>query len=489
MAIRIRRRRPTGGALLGLLLLLQPSMAMAAPAVDASLGILKQRLERLGDRLEQNARRLTLQEAVVLGLQRQPRLAREYDQLQALQWQGIAIRREWSPSLLADNDDPGLVGWRRVRERDSSNDTLDGVSITNNLRSSTYGVPRLTLDWSFFDPSRTPRLRSNLAGQQAQELLFDITARDLILDIQSRYYALQRLQELEQAYRTLYKLAGSLANAAGGNEQLRTEELALVQTRVRTHDDLVRTAAQLAELLSLPPGDLALPAEPLQASGEWSLDRAASITEALALREEIRRSLAGADGLSWSARAVQSRYLPSLGLRGQLKAELENYSLESLEAPSSSTSGGNGNLRIDGGLQWRWRLFDGGVLGAEATALRRQADQALQQAALDRLTVTRQVESSHASYTTSRILLDSTRVQLQSARAALNDGRRNFRGDANDATTLVQNIEKLRQALESEAVAREQHNTALAELYRYSARWPEGAPSLVDQRRQELRQR
>lgn len=103
--------------------------------------------------------------------------------------------------------------------------------------------------------------------------------------------------------------------------------------------------------------------------------------------------------------------------------------------------------------------------------------------------MTRQVESSHASYTTSRILLDSTRVQLQSARAALNDGRRNFRGDANDATTLVQNIEKLRQALESEAVAREQHNTALAELYRYSARWPEGAPSLVDQRRQELRQR
>ena len=192
----------------------------------------------LGDRLEQNARRLTLQEAVVLGLQRQPRLARDYDQLQALQWQGIAIRREWSPSLLADNDDPGLVGWRRVRERDSSNDTLDGISLTNNLRSSAYSVPRLTLDWTFFDPSRTPRLRSNLAAQQAQELLFDITARDLILDIQTRYYALQRLQELEQAYRRLYKLAGSLAQAAGGNDQLRTEELALVETRVRTHDAL-----------------------------------------------------------------------------------------------------------------------------------------------------------------------------------------------------------------------------------------------------------
>jgi len=489
MAFRARRSRPGAGALLGLVLLLQPSIAAADPAVEASLKLLQERLERLGDRLEQTARRLTLQEAVVLGLQRQPRLAKEYDQLQALQWQGIAIRREWSPTLLADNDNPGLVGWRRVRERDSSNDTLDGISITNNLRSSTYGVPRLTLDWSFFDPSRTPRLRSNLAGQQAQELLFDITARDLILDIQTRYYALQRLQELEQAYRSLYKLARSLANAAGGNEQLRTEELALVQTRVRTHDDLVRTAAQLAELLSLPPGDLALPVEPLRSSGEWPLDRAASITEALALREEIRRSLAGADGLSWSARAVQSRYLPSLGLRGQLKSELENYSIHSLEAPSSTTSGGNGSVRLDGGLQLSWRLFDGGVLGAEATALRRQADLSLQQAALDRLTVTRQVESSHASYITSQILLDSTREQLRAARAALEDGRRGFRGSSSEATTLVQNIEKLRQALEAETGAREQHNTALAELYRYSARWPEGAPSLVEQRRQQLRQR
>lgn len=483
-------RRPVVGAalLLGLGLLL-PTGAWAQPAVERSLDILRDRLERIGDRLETTARRLSLQEAVTLGLQRQPRLARDYDQLQALQWQGIAIRREWSPSLLADNDDPGLVGWRRVSERDSSNDTLDGISLTNNLRSSAYSVPRLTLDWTFFEPSRTPRLRSNLAGQQAQELLFDITARDLILDIQSRYYALQRLQELEQAYRRLYKLARSLAEAGGGNEQLRTEELALVETRVRTHDALVKTAAQLAELLSLPPGDLALPAEPLQASGSWPLDRSSTISEALALREEIRRSLAGADGLSWSARAVQSRYLPSLSLRGQLKSELENYTLQSLEAPSSTTSGGNGNLRLDGGLQFSWRLFDGGVLSAEATALRRQADQSLQQAALDRLTVTRQVENSHASYTTSRILLDSTREQLRAARAALENSQRGFRGSANDATTVVQTIEKLRQALEAEAGAREQHNTALAELYRYSARWPEGAPTLVDQRRQELRQR
>lgn len=483
MAPAARRAKAGRFALVGLLLLLQPAVAVAGPGDAAGLRILKERLERLGDRLEQNARRLTLQEAVVLGLQRQPRLARDYDQLQALQWQGIAIRREWSPSLLADNDDPGLLGWRRVRERDSSNDTLDGISLTNNLRSSAYSVPRLTLDWTFFDPSRTPRLRSNLAAQQAQELLFDITARDLILDIQTRYYALQRLQELEQAYRRLYKLAGSLAQAAGGNDQLRTEELALVETRVRTHDALVRTAAELADLLSLPPGDLALPADPLQASGSWPLDRSTTITEALALREEIRRSLAGADGLSWSARAVQSRYLPSLGLRGQLKSEIENYNLQSLEAPSSSTSGGNGSTRLDGGLQLSWRLFDGGILAAEATALRRQADQSLQQAALDRLTVTRQVESSHASYTTSRILLDSTREQLRAARGAL-DG-----SSGKDATTLVQTIEKLRQALEAEAAAREQHNTALAELYRYSARWPEGAPTLVDQRRQELRQR
>lgn len=51
-----------------------------------------------------------------------------------------------------------------------------------------------------------------------------------------------------------------------------------------------------------------------------------------------------------------------------------------------------------------------------------------------------------------------------------------------DATTLLQVLGNLRGAVEAYCRALQKHNRSVAALYRYSARWPEVAPPLVQER-------
>lgn len=57
----------------------------------------------------------------------------------------------------------------------------------------------LNLNWTFFNPSRGPN--TNAAGEslRQQQLLFDVSARNLVLQIQQAYFNLQEQQLLIQS--------------------------------------------------------------------------------------------------------------------------------------------------------------------------------------------------------------------------------------------------------------------------------------------------
>jgi outer membrane protein TolC len=105
-----------------------------------TLQSLEQRVYTYRDHLERTSRRVSLQETLALGLAQNPSLAKAYALIEATAWDGVAIRREWFPSLTAGNNDPGLVGVQQQQ--------------ANILSISS---PELTLEWTFFDPSRHPR--------------------------------------------------------------------------------------------------------------------------------------------------------------------------------------------------------------------------------------------------------------------------------------------------------------------------------------------
>jgi OMF family outer membrane factor len=207
----------------------------------------------------------------------------------------------------------------------------------------------------------------------------------------------------------------------------------------------------------------------LALQGEWTLSREETIGQALRLREEIQQSLASARSLAWSAVATRKGYLPTLSLEG---------------SGSSQGNSGNSGLQSEGsvGMNVQWTLFDGGILAAKATSQRQRQEQALQQASLDRLAVTEEVETSYAAYISSQIVVDSAIAQMESARATFATATRSYQAGSSDATTLLQVLTNTRGAVEAYCQSLRKHNRSVVELERSSARWPAAAQSVLRQR-------
>jgi outer membrane protein TolC len=306
-----------------------------------------------------------------------------------------------------------------------------------------------------------------------------VQARSLVLTIQQQYIDLQTLLKLESDYcrlstlvetwRNLAKVQGRRGVSTPDVDQLSGQELALLILRIDTHEQVIVAASNLARSLSLPPGDLVIPSDPLAMGGEWALSRRETIAQALQFREEIQRSLANARSLSWSALATRAGYRPTLSLEG-----------------SGSTQGNSDNTDLQSeatvGVNVAWTLFDGGLLEAKARSQRNQQEQALQQAALDRLEVTAEVEMSHAAYLNSQIVVVASLAQVESAWASVTSATLGFRAGTADATTLLQVLGNLPGALEAYSRALQKHNRSVAALYRNSARWPAEAPPLLEER-------
>jgi len=409
--------------------------AVPDPSSDESSKLFE-RLRQYEDHLEHKAQKLSELQAMAMGLARNPLLAQGYAEIEAAQWQTIAIRREWVPTILGKNDSPGLVGVETTRSN-------------NEISYGRYLLPGVQLQWTFFDPSRTPRTKASLASLRASRLLFDISARNLILNIQQTYAELQKQRDLEKSYSELAKLTYALVKVArdrGSNSdssesergQLAAEELDLLIFKINSHEQVIRQAAELARLLSLPPGDLAMPSDPLRQQGRWDLSLKQTIDQALALREEIKASLAESEQLGWSAKAISNQVLPSFWLQASSGLEGDRYTQR-----STTTKSGRGmsiSRTQDAGLYFNWHLEDGGISAALATAERKRAIASNQQAELDRLAIVAEVQISHAAYISSLIVISSANDQLRESSRAIEAASHAFRRGEANATTVIQAI-------------------------------------------------
>ena len=231
-----------------------------------------------------------------------------------------------------------------------------------------------------------------------------------------------------------------------------------------------------------------MPADPQQLNGSWTMSLQSTIEQALSLREEIKQSLATAESHSWLAMATDKITLPTFYF--QYRAEFVYGQYRQVNQPSNHSSfaaGRESNVYTDAGLYFNWPLFNSGVNTAEANALRKSSMQAEKQAELDRLTVTSQVQTSHASYISSLIVVDSAADEVRSSLIALREARDDFGKGKTNATTLVQILASVRKATDDYRDAVTKHNISVAELYRYSASWPDTALPILQRKVQQLR--
>jgi outer membrane protein TolC len=228
------------------------------------------------------------------------------------------------------------------------------------------------------------------------------------------------------------------------------------------------------------------PSEPAGLLGDWTLPLPETITQARRQREEILASLAAAEAARWTGVAAMRSYLPAFQLvgTGSLIANSGNQRYTG-SSSDTATSIRNGTTSI--GVGFTWSIFDGGIQAANAQAADAQARLQAAQANSLQLQAMQEVRSSYGQLLTSRVALRSAQQAYRSAKIAQEAARARFAVGVGDITSVVQTIQQLSQASQQVSEAILSYNTALAQLYRYTAIWPPRTQSEVQQQLQSLR--
>ncbi len=458
---------------------------------DSNLYLLYQQYRDNRDGLQKAARRISLDEALAMGIAGNPTLAATVAEIQASQWSRVAVLREWVPSLTIKTSDPGVLGYSsgttRFETKTEGNDPIETLRFKHGFQSNPYA----NLSWAFLDPSRGSRLASLAAQNNALRNRFSFGSRELILAIQTAYTNLQAALGREKDYIELfnqavhvYITAGRSKRPAGELSRLEAQAVTLLIARVRAHRTSLEAADSLASLINLEPGKLALPAEAPAVVGAWPLSRTDSIQRALQQREELKANSWDVDALLSTAKAIRMRALPAVALSTQVKRIVGTQQEGSLSGEVSGkisrTSGFDGFY----GLTFDWKVFDGGIRSAEAKAVQARAQQTVAQGNLSRLAITRQVADAYAAYVASRILVDAARSDVDASRLSLQAALDDYAaGRHNDAgTTVVQALSKLQSALDTYRNLLAEQNIAVFQLHRYTASWPQRTEALVQAR-------
>lgn len=472
---------------------------IAAPQVVANplAGNLQAQLSVLQNTLKERSKFITLEQALEAGLLNNPQLAVAYAQIQGQQWNLIAVRRQWVPTANAGST-PYILG-QNFRTTTQSTTLPPSNNQTTYSNASIVGGIGLNLNWSFFNLARAPSINAAGESLRRQQLLFDVSARNLVLEIQDSYFRLQEQQQLIRSYEEILfatnrQVATTEAQFNSGLvsiadvEQIRTQQYRTLSTLINAYRQLVDAAAQVAQTMALPAGTLVLPSEQLSPLGRWEASLQVTIDQALRLREEIQASLAASASASWQATALFNSYWPQFNVSAS-----GAYSSSNITAgfPGDILSNNSRILNWDGavGVGFSWSFFDGGIAAAQAESQKAAALAAKDQAALERLKVTREVEVSYANYLTSLLALESSNAQAMSARSAANAAQERFAAGVTDMATVVQTLNQAIDATNAYATSIRIYNSAVAGLYRSSARWPVTTQLLIEQRVKQLSQR
>jgi len=467
---------------------------------EAAISI-TEKLKKYRQQLKENSESKTLEECIELGIIQNKLLAASYASIQEQEYSEIGIKRQFFPSLSLSSLPPFLGS---VKTR-SSETQFQQVIVNPNgtfqttdkqlssLSSNSYNqfAPYFTLTWSFFQPSLSSSINAANAQVQKQRLAFDVTARSAVLQIQQAYYILQANKALIDSFERIYKInldelnyiqerqRAGLTNI-GAVEQARTQLYAQLNQLISFYEKYLQASASLSLSMNQPGDQIVLPKGNLEQSSTWpdSIDQ--TIAQALRLREEIQSYLQSEQSSIWSARAAIRQYLPILSLQGVYYGIYNKGSADSLINYESKYDFKSIGLGIS------WNIFDGGVAAAQSKSLEAAAKNSRNEAEYYQYVIREQVQKTFSTYEISQLALESAKANLLAANNTLKANRARFNIGLADITSLVQSMQLLGQAEEAQISALQSYNQSVAELYRYSARWPNGINLLVEQQKRVL---
>lgn len=460
------------------------------------------KLARLEARINAGANRVSIEEAVNTGIMLNPQLLQAFSAIQQFEWQLIAAKRQWYPTLQLNNGVPFAgVQWSSAVQKFSTKRESSQPTIKNYSQLSAI-QPGVVANWNALDFTRQPNINAANEALLQQKLLFEVSARNLILDIQQSYYELQSSQQLIKNFRAIYEInrrqlsileAQRLINMSTvlDVEATRSQLFSQLNQLVLYTRNYIEQSAALAEAMGLPDGTLAIPSQATEPLGDWLMPLEQTITVAKKQREEILASLAAAEAAKWTGISALRSYLPvfqvtatgswitNRGNQTSIAGDLINY--------EGQTTIQNNNTAV--GIGFTWSLFDGGIQAANAEAANAQTRQQKAQASSTKLQVVRQVRSSYSLMETSRIGMISATQAYRAAKLAEQAAWARYSVGVGDITSVVQAVDLLSTAAQQESEATLAYKTAISQLYRFAAIWPLNTQTAVKRQLLQFREK
>jgi len=469
-------------------------------STDVDSDQLVKKLEQLQADVKTKSIAVSIEDAIALGIKNNPELEIAFQDIQSLEWQLISAKRKWYPTLNLNGGQPfsGYQWSTFVQNYAPMPTNLGAEKGTNSkqkTRSKTYTTQaNASAKWNFFDLSRQADINAAAESLKQQKLLFNVTARSLVLEIQQNYYALQSSVQLINSFNTIYAINKQRLRELSERqsigmvtvldvEQTKSQLFLDLNELIKYTESYIAQAGGLAEKLALSPGRLAVPNEEAKPQGIWTQNLEQTIEEALRQREEIPAAIANAEAQEWQGIAALRKYLPvfSLQATGGLTG-INGYTNIPADTNISNQTKDTQQWDASIGIGFVWQLFDGGQNAARAQSEFAQSQQFLATASKRRLQVTQEVQTSYSEMQTARIGMVSAEQAYRSAEIAQEAARARFDIGVGDIVGVVQAIGLLSRAATQKSRSILQYNTAIAKLYRYSANWPMDSENHVDQR-------
>lgn len=467
------------------------------------------KLKEMMDDFEKRSKPYDLEEAINFAIANNPSIQAAYRSVQSKQWSAISDKRLWWPTASGAGpygDTTIVPTWPTLGQRYSS---LKERSYSGNSKQTAgnYTVldaftPAIQARWTFFDMARGAQINGSTEAAKAEELVFNMTVRDTVLNVQQNYYALysilkhlkgleidynlncEQLQEAEERYVQEPSLLNQNAVA-----QSKSTLYSHLQQLVKVKIKLLENAATLSQAMGLPVGTLIQPADSfeMRATGSWPLSLMETIEHALAHREEIKTALTIAKSQNYLATSLNYSYIPKLSLYGYADFTSQDGIYGAADTSKKTNKSWAWGPSANIGLMLSW-TFDGTVADAKSRSLRYAAKQSEAKAKAAQDMVESQTATTYAQYTMAKMSLDTSQAALANAKQARKTSKLLYKQGRIDATAYATTSNSLSQASEDYSKAIFDYNNSLAKLYRYTSIWPSGISKKLDEAVQILKE-
>ena len=430
---------------------------------------------------------ISVNDAIKIALANNPSLKIAKSAIDSQYYDLLAARRQWMPTLVFDNTLPTLGSFNSKSFVKFKKEPLGGVPQDYQVNSKYYTfAPEILATWTFLSVPRTASIKSNFYELKSEQYLYAVALRNLILSVQQAYYQVQSAKKLIDSFNQIYLINKRQLQILEARYSKRLIDLgSLSQTKaqyyqqlsqlISAYDQYFSACAELSNVIGEKNFQDFVPNDDLKATGSWEKDLGQTIKEAVTMREEIKSNLAMANSYQWTASALYGTYYPTLNISalGTLTIDNGKISQPSYIQNSQNYDYSVSSLSSTVGLGFTWSVFDGGVNAASAKSYQAQAKQQLLTSIQNEELVASQVKSAFYLYKTSIESMKVTKQALDAANQAQKVANIRFQIGFGDITTVVQTIQLYGQAYPSYISAVLNYNTAIAQLYRYSALYPE----------------